>query len=629
MPDPAAHGRPAVTVRVEDGFWGALVERNHTVTVPHALTACEERQRGTTHFEIAAGIREGEHTGEAHHDSDLFKTLEGAFLCLQQREDPALAARVEEWVNRIAAVQQPDGYLNSYFIAHPEEERYGDIFRSHELYAFGHLLEAAVAHAEWSGTDRLLDVARRLADHVDATFGPGKRETVPGHQELELALVKLWQATGEARYLDLAQYFVDMRGEPERVRREYAGKPIIESDRTPGRNRPPEYRQDHQPATEQRRPIGHAVRAGYFYAAMADIARVRNSAAHAAAVHAIWEEIVRAHLFLTGGVGTHQHRDEGFGDDYRLPNDTGYCETCGGIALLLFTERMSRLRRDSRYADVIELILHNLLLGCPDLDGTHFHYRNPLSSEGDRARHPWPNPACCPTNVVRMIPQVGRFAYAVEDDTLSIDQFVSSTVTTVLAGTSVTISQTSQLPWHGEVALSVDPEAPAAFALAIRIPGWCEGRPVPSDLYTVDASEETTPTLTVNGATVDLQQRTRGYAVIRRTWTAGDTVTMTLPLPVQRVHAHPQVEADRGRVALMRGPLVYCLEAADHDEDLDAITLAPDATFVTEQDPNHLGGVTLLRQIEGPVSAIPYYTWNNREKGKMRVWIAEAYPTPS
>lgn len=614
---------PLRAVRLDGGFWGRIVARTLDKTLPHALAQCEATGC-MRNLDVAAGTDDAAFAGESSQESNLTKVMEGAAYALMVRSDPALAARLDGLIGKLAAIQQPDGYLQSYFVAKGLDGRYADLHRSHELYCFGHLLEAAVAHFEATGGRSFLEVAIRLADHVDATFGRGKVEAAPGHQEIELALVRLYRATGEGRYLQLARYFVDIRGDRGLVQRDYSGKPIIEDDRRPGRNRPPEYRQDHCPVLAQREATGHAVRAGYFYAAVTDIALECDSRPHAEAAAAIWEDIVGRKLYITGGVGTHQYRDEGFGDPYLLPNDT-YCETCGSVALMLFSHRLGLLTGEARYVDVVELILFNLFLASTDLDGVNVFYRNPLRSDGSRRRHPWNAPACCPTNVVRIAPQIPRTLYTVADDALFVDHFASGAAAVTVNGVAVGLVQETDYPWSGRIVLTLRPERPVRFALQLRMPGWVEGRPVPSDLYTAAEAAGPAATLSVNGRPVDTAARSRGYCVVEREWRAGDCVTMVLPMPVRRVYGHEKIAATRGRVALMRGPLVYCLEEADVG-DPEAVAVGPGLALSAAHEPGFLGGVTVLRQQGGPLTAIPYYAWNNRRPGRMAVWLREAVP---
>ena len=616
------------SVRIEPGFWARIVDRTRTVTLPHVLHECEAHGF-LENFDLAAGVNEGAYNGESSVDSNVFKTLEGAsyFVALSESTQPAetdLARTVSDLVHRIAAAQEDDGYLNTCFTVTAPDEKYKDLHRSHELYCFGHLIEAGVAHYEATGDRTLIDVCVRLADHVDQAFGPGRLELVPGHQELELALVRLADATGDSTYRDLARYFVDMRGDPVRVERDYKGKPVIESETHPGRNRPPSYRQDHLPAVDQRTPIGHGVRAGYFYAALAEIAMGFASIPHRQAAASLWDEIVARHLYLTGGIGTHQHRDEGFGDAYRLPNESAYCETCAGIALLLFTDRMRMMRGDSGPADLMELILFNHLLGSTDLGGRTTFYRNPLASDGTHRRKPWDDPACCITNVVRIIPQLPRYLYSQADQTITVDQFVPSRATMRVADVATELSLTTEYPWDGHIRIELHPQTSAEFTLRVRIPGWVRGRPAPGDLYrAVDAVPSDEIAIELNGTTFHPPE-SDGYAVLHRMWAPGDVVDITLPMHIRQVHADDRVEADRDRVALMRGPLVYVFEEIDVSDGLDSVVLGSSTRLVAERREDLLGGVTVVREESGAFAAVPYFTWGNRGDTPMAVWTKRA-----
>jgi DUF1680 family protein len=605
-------------VVVTGGFLRTMIDRNNKSTLPHVFLKCVE-EGDVSNLEIACGRRHGEYCGVADRDSNLFKMLEGACYCLALEKDDALAERVSSLVELIAACQQPDGYLQSYISSQKPEERYRDLHRSHELYSMGHLLEAAVAHYEVTGERTLLDVAIRVADHLDEAFGPGKREMPPGHQEIELALVRLFHVTGEQRYLALSKFFVDMRGDKQMVAREYGGKPIIENDRTPGRNRPPFYRQDHLPVVEQREATGHAVRAGYLYAAMADLAMALDSEPLADACEAIWNNITSKKMYLSGGVGTHQYHDEGFGDNYLLPN-TGYCETCGGIALLLFSQRMALMTGKSKYADIVELVLYNHILSSMDLSGCLTFYRNPLSAREPRQRPPWNNPACCPTNIVRIIPQLVRYLYTVSDRAVYVEHFACSKAEFVLQREKITIMQETDYPWGGDVHVRVMPASPSDFTLHIRIPGWVRGRPAASDLY-LSEDRSADVQIAINGQPVDVITDGNGYLVLDRVWHPQDQVAVHFPMTVQRVTAHPAVETDRGRVAFMRGPILYCFEEVDTGMDPEDVVIPEETIFQAEHRADQLGGVTVLLSDDHSLTAIPFFVWNNRQPGKMAVWM--------
>lgn len=611
-------------VRLNGGFWGRVLERNRKVTVPHVLGQLKEHGY-IRNLEIASGRVSGACVDAMAGDSDVYKFIEGASYCLALLPDLAMQETLDDLIEIIAAAQQPDGYLNSHFSMQSPGDRYKDLHRSHELYCAGHLIEAAVAHVEATGKRNLMDVAVRLADHLDRTFGYGKLEKTSGHQEVELALVRLYKATNEKRYLDLAKYFVDMRGDLEQVKREYSGKMILDGDRTPGRHRPPEYRQDHAPILEQRYATGHAVRAGYLYAAMADIAMECTAPEYAVAAKAIWEDVVSRKIYISGGVGTHQYHDEGFGDAYLLPN-TGYCETCGGIAFMLFSHRMGQLTGDSKHADVVEMILYNHFLSSTALSGRGTFYRNPLSAAAARQRPPWNRPPCCPTNVVRIIPQFPRLAYSAEGNRIYVDQFAASTATIEVCACRVQLSQETEYPWDGEITITVTPESACTFALHIRVPGWVDGKPVPSDLYTAK-KEGGAATIAVNGELIDTEVREMGYCVIERVWKPGDVVRIDFPMPARRIHAHPNVEADHGRVALMRGPLLYCLEETDVGMDPEEYILPVEVEIRAEHRPDLLGGVSVLtdrsQRLERGILAVPFFAWNNREADRMLVWMRE------
>lgn len=607
-------------VHIRGGFWSVIQERNHQRTVPHLLKESEKIGQ-SNNFRLAAGEGKGEHSGENSGDSNVYKVMEGMAYCLEKEDDPEFQNILDELIRLISGAQEEDGYLNTYRTVNRSEEHYSDLHRSHELYVFGHLIEAGVAHFEATGKRDLLEIAIRVADHVDAVFGPGKMESTSGHQEIEMALFRLYRVTFEERYKALGRYFVDMRGNKEMVERDYGGKPIIENDRTPGRNRPPEYRQDHALAVDQKEAVGHAVRAGYLYSAMADIAKEDQCERHKEACLSIWKNIVEKKIYLSGGVGTHQYHDEGYGDDYLLPN-TGYCETCGGIALMFFAHRLSLIDNRSDYADVIEQILFNHVLSSTDLSGTKTFYRNPLSAQGPRERHPWNFPPCCCTNVVRVIPQISRYLHRVKGSEIYIEQYAEYRADIKMGQGSVKFEMKTDYPWSGKIFLRFLSETEEEVSVNVRVPGWTKGRPFPSDLYS--SSPNAKVKLSVNGSDLEGTENANGYMTMCRYWKKGDRIELNIELPVQRNHAHENVEADRGRVALSRGPLLYCFEEVDVNEEPESMVLDSESVTLQEHREDFLGGVTVLEDKYGR-KVIPFYAWNNREPGMMAVWVRDGH----
>lgn len=634
-------------VELADGFWGDRLKRHHQVTVPHALNKCDET--GHLHnFDLAAGVIEGRHIGNKAFDSDIYKALEGAIYSLQHFDDSRLRWQVESYLDRIVAAQRADGYLVSCFISTEPGQIWANLRLDHELYNAGHYFEMAVAHHRLSRQVKVLRSAQRFADCIDRTFGPGKRYDVGGHEEVELALIRLYRVTGEKRYLDLCRFFLDERGHAHGSSRQPFDYSTVNTDLPDFDHLPPDERrrakrrarnsirngrmQDHKPLIEQHEAIGHAVRAGYIYSAMADVARFSDAPAYEKAVTHIWTDVVGRKMYLTGGIGTAQYHDEGFGDPYLLPNESAYCESCAAIAHVFWQHRMNLLHADARYADVMELTLYNGMLSGIALSGDRFFYQNPLASKGRRRRSPWIGLACCPTNLSRIIPQVGRFVYARKDDRLYVNLYATGT-TTLRGGKhdGITIRQRTDYPWDGRVKLSLNPDRFGEWTLCLRVPGWARGRPVPSDLYRYASPKVPPIHLTVNGKAVDANPKADGYVHLKRTWQAGDVVELELPMPVQRVYAHDKVEANRGKVALMRGPIVYCLEGIDHPQrDLFTLALPESAILSAEYRADLLNGVSVIRSpgrdAEGKavaLTAVPYYAWQNRDTGTMTVWIPE------
>lgn len=641
---PPKHGLDEVNhkqVELRGGFWGPRLKTAHEVTVPHALN-CLEQDGHVTNFDKAAGLIEGRASGHGAFDSDLHKALEGAMYSLQHNDNAQLRKRVDDILDRILAAQQKDGFLISYFIIQEQDQRWDELRFMHQMYNAGHFFEMAVEHHRLTGDSKVLRAAKRFADHIDGIFGPGKRYDVDGHQEVELALVKLYRATGERRYLELARFFLDERGYAHGTQRKpfdpnaplppYKPNPNL-PERAVKRRARARVRngrmQDHKPVVEQHEAVGHAVRAGYMYSAMTDIARFMDAPDYERAVDHLWSDVVGRKMYITGGVGTAQYHDEGFGDPYLLPNGT-YCESCAAIAHLLWQHRMNLLKGQAKYADVMELTLYNGMLSGISISGNQFFYRNPLVGGGRRSS--WIGLSCCPTNLTRIIPQVGGLAYALGKRQVFVNLYLAGEASIKIdGGTAVKLAQQTDYPWDGRVKLTVTPDQASEFTLCLRIPGWALGRPVPSDLYRFAEAKIPPVGLKINGQAVDSSPQDDGYVHLQRRWQAGDVVELDLPMPVHRVYAHEKVQHDQGKVALMRGPIVYCLESVDHGEsDVLKVSLPRDAKLSAEHRPDLLGGVTVLRttgrddQQRGvDLTAVPYYTWQNRDPGAMTVWVNE------
>lgn len=608
---------PFEAVHLDDAFWSRKIDTNRTATIEANLRQCETTGR-IKNFAVAGKLVPGRHEGALFNDSDVYKVIEGIAYTLTSRRDAELERRADDIIDQIAAAQQPDGYLNTYYTLAEPQARWKNIQFGHELYCAGHLIEAAVAYKQATGKDKLLKVAERLADHIASEFGPDKRHEASGHEEIELALVKLWQATGERRFLDQARFFLDMRG------------------RADGRKLFGEYAQDHQPVREQTEVTGHAVRAMYLYAAMADVAAATGDKELFAALERIWQDVVGRKMYVTGGIGPSAH-NEGFTVPYDLPNDSAYAETCAAIGMALWNHRMFLMTGDGKYADVLEREVYNGLLSGVSLSGDRFFYVNPLGSKGGHHRVPWFDCSCCPTNIVRYIPGLGERVYATRGDELWAVLYAAGTAEVTLGGkipedepadrddsakaTRLRVTQTGRYPWDGHLELKLDPTAERAFAVKLRVPGWC---------HKFD--------LALNGQTIKTPAVDKGYVTLRRKWQPGDTITLELAMPVERVHADPHVKADVGRVAIARGPVVYCLEGADNDGHVRDLYLPADAPLTDEFQPDLLDGVTVVHGKAMGVSAdadgelatspvaftaVPYFAWDNRQPGPMVVWLPE------
>lgn len=589
---------PFTAVKLQDGFWTPRLRTNREVSLPHNFKWCEQTGR-ISNFAKAGKLVEGKFEGIVFNDSDVYKVLEGAAYSLADHPDPVLDKTVDDVIAKIAAAQQPNGYLSTYFTLVKPNEKWTNFRSMHELYCAGHLFEGAVAHYRATGKRTFLDVALKLADHIDQTFGPAKRHEVPGHEEIELALVKLYQVTGQAKYLDLAKFFLDIRGDKSQ-RKDIFGP----------------YCQDHEPVREQSEIVGHAVRAMYLYAGVADVAAYTGDAGMIDAMQRLWQDVVLRKMYITGGIGA-RHKGEAFGDAYELPNDSAYCETCAAIGLAFWAHRLNLMQADAQYADVLEQALYNGVLSGLGMDGEHFFYVNPLASEGKHHRQPFFDCACCPSNLVRLVPSIPGYVYAAGNGAICVNLYVAGRSEIALGENKVCLIQETGYPWDGAVKLTVQPQQTAKFALNLRIPGWCQGAK-----------------LAVNGQPVETLDLEKGYARLTRPWKAGDVVQLDLPMEVRRMEAHPKVAADLGRVAVQRGPIVYCFEAVDNRDGVQNIVLPQDPKFVAEHRADLLGGVTVIKGVDRqgrPITAVPYYAWDHREPGAMAVWVVQdgKSPTPN
>ena len=608
---------PLDAVDLTDDFWEPRRRINREITLPSQYRHLEDTGR-LDNFRRASGKAGGEYQGIYFNDSDVYKWLEAASWTLAEGPDHDLEEMVDGAITEIEDAQQPDGYLNTYFMFEKTSERWTD-FDLHEMYCAGHLFQAAVADYRATASERLLGVATRFADHICDTFGPeeGKRQAVDGHEEVEMALVELFRVTGERRYLEAAQYFIDARGHG------MLGRPYGQHD--------PSYSQDHEPIRDQSEVVGHAVRALYLYSGAADVYAETGEPALREALERLWENMTSRRMYVSGGLGS-RYEGEAFGKDFELPNNRAYAETCAAIASVMWNWRMLGLGGEARYADLIEHTLYNAVLPGVSLDGQHYFYQNPLADDGSHRRQPWFGCACCPPNVARLMASLPGYFYSASEGAVWVHLYAEGAATIELdENRTIRLRQRTDYPWDGRVETTVEGEG--EFALMLRIPGWCEE----------GAAVE------VNGEPVDVEISPRSYIQIRRAWRPGDTITLDLPMPVRRVECHPYVAENEGRLALMRGPLLYCVEQADvHDVDLRDLVLDGEEPTVRFA-PDLLGGIVVLqaearsavpdaewedrlyrtahprekdtRTHATRATAVPYYAWANREPGMMRIWL--------
>jgi len=631
------HPVPFTQVQLTHGLLAERQATNALVTMPFALEQCESSGR-IRNFDLAAEVMKRRAAGETNFqikpptqypfdDSDVYKALEGAAFCLNVKPDPALQKELETIINRIAAAQEADGYLYTFRTMHPDSPGHEWIDQkrwlkdpqlSHELYNLGHLYEAGVAYYRATGSRSLLEVCLKSADLLEQDFGDHQLRIAPGHEIIEMGLAKLYRQTGDTNWLDLARFFLDNRGHGS------------------------EYSQDQKPVLEQDKAVGHAVRANYLYSGMADYAALSGDQRYLAAITKIWNNVVDTKLHLTGGCGARAN-GEAYGNDYELPNRC-YNETCAAVAFLFWNHRMFLMTGDAKYMDVFERTLYNGALSGVSLSGDRFFYPNPLEYDGSTknnhgyaGRAPWFGCACCPPNIMRTLASLGDYVYATEGDKLFVNLYAQGNATATVSGTKVNLEQTTEYPWDGKVKIRVTPEKPGTFTVNLRIPGWVEGKPLPSDLYTYDDPTPAKWTLHVNGKKVSAPQM-NGFASIAREWKAGDEIALDLPMPVRRVAGNPKIAATKNLVALERGPIVYAFEGIDNAGSILDCVLLEKAKIKSEFRAELLGGVTVLnvtkaervslddsgKRVTKPtkLTAIPYAVWANRGLSPMAVWLA-------
>jgi DUF1680 family protein len=615
-------------VNVTDQFWKPKIDKVATKTLEACIYQTETATPRIRNFERVARAKGEEHEGIFYDDSDVFKALEAMAYSLKTHPSEAMEKKCDEWIDKIAAAQQPDGYLNTWYTLKGLQDRYTDM-SMHEDYNAGHMIEAGVAYYNATGKRKLLDVCIKWADHFGAIFGPGKKHWVTGHQELELALVKLYKVTNNIAYLNLSDWLLSERG--KKLAKGYTWTDWKDTA----------YAQDVVPVKEQKEITGHAVRAMYMYTGAADVAAQTGDTAYLKAMRTVWEDVVYRNMYITGGIGS-AGSNEGFSVDYDLPNEQAYCETCASVGMVFWNQRMNALTGNAEYMDVLERSLYNGALDGLSLSGDRFFYGNPLASRGQHQRREWFGTACCPANIARMVASLGNYIYAYSNNSVYVNLYVGSNTSFNLKSGQVGLKMETNYPWEGKVKINIDPVKKSAFSLQLRVPGWMVDRIAPGGLYAVKQEGDNgvnvvlDPTVLINGKKVNYTIK-NGYMVIDRVWQKGDQVEFEFPMDIKIVEARTELKQDQGRIALQRGPIVYCVEGADNngkawnlivpkntrfqvidhkvlDEPVKAIT-AEVPVVIVGQDGQSL--ITEKRKI----IAIPYYAWANRGKNEMQVWL--------
>ncbi len=621
---------PAKNIQITDKFWAPKIETNHKVTIPHVLEMCEETGR-IDNFSIAAGNKKGEHRGFIFNDSDVYKTIQAVAYSLENHPDKELEKYADEIIDKIADAQWDDGYLfTPYSIPqHQPEKRWSNIRDNHELYCAGHLFEAATAYYKTTNKRKLLEVALKFADYIDSVFGPNKKNDAPGHEEIEIGLIKLYQLTNEEKYLKLANFFIDQRGNHEN-RQSYETQA-----------------QDHIRVTQQKTPVGHAVRAAYLYCAVTDIAALTENPKYLNALDSIWNSLVSKKLYITGGIGS-RHGGESFGDDYELPNLSAYCETCAAIGNIFWNHRLFLLKGHAKYIDILERTLYNGCISGVSLEGDKFFYTNPLKSQGQHSRSRWFGCACCPTNIVRLLPSIPAYIYAYENKNIYINLYIADKAEIKIPNNTLKVEQKTRYPWDGNIKINITIQKPEDFTIFLRIPCWAENQPLPGNLYHFYKRNNQPVALKVNGEVIEPLTE-NGYVPLKRKWEKSDTIELNLPMPVRRISAHPNVRDDTGKVALQKGPIVYCAESRDNNGQVTNLLIPDNTKLKSEFRPDLLNGIQVIEgkavalahseeddsiiETSVPFLAIPYYAWANRGESEMAVWLpanfSAATPLPA
>lgn len=575
-------------VSIDDAFWTPRLQKHKNVTMGVCMDQIENQTGRISNFENAA-TGEGYHSGIFFDDSDVYKALEGFAYSLQNNPDPKLEAKCDEWIDKFAAAQQPDGYINTFYTLTGLENRWQDM-NMHEMYCAGHMIEAAVAYYNVTGKDKLVGVCERMVQHMMSVFGPGKRDWVPGHEEIELALVKLYQTTGKKEYLEFADWLLSERGHGYGFQSKSPYEYV------------PEYFQDAVPVREMSDICGHAVRAMYLFCGMADVAAYTGDQGYIDALGRLWDDVVLRNMYITGGIGQ-SGKNEGFTNDYSLPNLDAYCETCASVGMVFWNWRMNQFTGDSKYIDVLERSMYNGALAGVSLAGDKFFYVNPLESEGGHHRQSWYGCACCPSQICRFLPSIGNYIYGVSDDALWVNLYISGTADVKFGKKTVKVSQDSVYPWQGTVRITIGDKFDKD--VRVRIPGWCKSWGI-----------------SVNGDDIEPAVE-KGYAVLEGKWKAGDVIELDMEMPVEMVAADPRTKEDEGMRAIQRGPLVYCLEGIDNEGVYEDAALSASTKFEDAYNGDLLGGVQTITATTGEqvLNYIPYYAWDNRDACPMKVWV--------